>query len=105
MVVTKLDVLDDLKKIKIAIAYKYKGKTYKDFPANIEMLWDVEPVYEEHPGWGEDTSRVGSFSNLPTNAKKYLKRLESLIGVKIELVSVGSRREQVFKMGGKKKKR
>jgi len=103
IVVTKLDVLDDLKKIKIAIAYKYKGKIYKDFPANIEMLWDVEPVYEEHPGWGEDTSAVGSFSNLPTNAKKYLKRLESLIGVKIELVSVGSRREQVFKMGGRKR--
>ena len=102
IVVTKLDVLDELKTIKIAVAYKYKGKIYKDFPANIEMLWDVEPVYEGLPGWGEDTSRVASFSKLPTNAKKYLKRLESLIGVKIELVSVGSRREQVFKMGGKK---
>jgi len=101
IVVTKLDVLDELKTIKIAVAYKHKGKTYKDFPANIEMLWDVEPVYEELPGWGEDTSRTGSFSKLPANAKKYLKRLESLIGVKIELVSVGSRREQVFKMGGK----
>src|SRR3989338_9205629 len=105
IVVTKLDVLDELKTIKIAIAYKHKGKIYKDFPANIEMLWDVEPVYEELPGWGEDTSRVGSFSKLPTNAKKYLTRLESLRGVKIELVSVGSRREQVFKMGGKKEKR
>ncbi len=102
IVVTKLDVLDELETIKIAVAYRYKGKTYKDFPANIEMLWDVEPVYEELPGWGEDTSGVGSFSKLPTNAKKYLRRLESLIGVKIELVSVGSRREQVFKMGGKK---
>jgi len=102
IVVTKLDVLDELKTIKIAVAYKHKGKTYKDFPANIEMLWNVEPVYEELPGWGEDTSRIGSFSKLPANAKKYLKRLESLIGVKIELVSVGSRREQVFKMGGKR---
>lgn len=102
IVVTKLDVLDELKTIKIAVAYKYKGKIYKDFPANIEMLWDVEPVYEELPGWEEDTSRVGSFSKLPANAKKYLRKLESLIGVKIELVSVGSRREQVFKMGGKK---
>ncbi|OGX35842.1 MAG: adenylosuccinate synthase, partial [Omnitrophica WOR_2 bacterium RIFCSPLOWO2_02_FULL_50_19] len=46
IVVTKLDVLDELKTIKIAVAYKYKGKIYKDFPANIEMLWDVEPVYE-----------------------------------------------------------
>ena len=102
IVVTKLDVLDELKSVKIAVAYKYKGKVYKDFPANIEMLWEVEPVYEELPGWGEDTSRIGSFSKLPTNAKKYLKKLEKLIGVRIELVSVGSRREQVFKMGGKK---
>ncbi len=102
IVVTKLDVLDELKTIKIAVAYKYKGKIYKDFPANIEMLWNVEPVYEEHPGWGEDTSRVSRYSDLPTNAKRYLKRLEALIGVKIELVSVGSRREQVFKMGGRK---
>jgi adenylosuccinate synthase len=101
MVVTKLDVLDELDTIKIAVAYRHKGRIYKDFPANIEILWDVEPVYEELPGWGEDTSHVGSFSKLPTNAKKYLKELERLIGVKIELVSVGSRREQVFKMGGK----
>ncbi|MFA5094858.1 MAG: adenylosuccinate synthase, partial [Candidatus Omnitrophota bacterium] len=46
IVVTKLDVLDELDTVKIAVAYKYKGKMYKDFPANIEMLWDVEPVYE-----------------------------------------------------------
>lgn len=102
IVVTKLDVLDELKTVKIAVAYKHKGRIYKDFPANIEMLWNVEPVYEEFTGWGEDTSRVANFSKLPTNAKKYLKKLESLIGVKIELVSVGSRREQVFKMGGKR---
>ncbi|MFH0772513.1 MAG: adenylosuccinate synthase [Candidatus Omnitrophota bacterium] len=103
IVVTKLDVLDELKIIKIAVAYKYKKKIYKDFPANIEMLWDVEPVYEKLPGWGEDTSGVVSFSGLPTNAKRYLRRVEQLIGVKIELVSVGSRREQVFRMGGERK--
>lgn len=98
IVVTKLDVLDELKMIKIATAYKYKGKVFKDFPSNIEMLWKVEPVYEEHPGWMEDTTRVNRFSDLPAGAKRYLKRLQNLIGVKIELVSVGSKRKQAFKM-------
>ncbi len=98
IVVTKLDVLDELKTIKIATAYRYKGKTFKDFPSNIEMLWKAEPLYEEHPGWMEDTTQVHRFSDLPTNAKKYLKRLQDLVGVKIELVSVGSKREQAFKI-------
>lgn len=104
IVVTKLDVLDELKTIKIATAYRYKGKTFKDFPSNIEMLWKVEPVYEELPGWMEDTTQVHRFSDLPTNAKKYLKRLQRLVGVKIELVSVGSKREQAFRTGEKKKR-
>lgn len=96
--VTKLDVLDELKTIKIATAYKYKGKVFKDFPSDIEMLWKVEPIYEEHPGWMEDTTRAHRFSDLPINAKRYLKRLQKLIDVKIELVSVGSKREQAFKV-------
>lgn len=103
IMVTKLDVLDELDVIKIAVAYKYKGRIYKDFPANIEMLWDVKPVYEECPGWKEDTSGVNSFSGLPVNAKRYLKKIENLIDVKIELVSVGSRRKQVFTMARKEK--
>ncbi len=96
--VTKLDVLDELKTIKIATAYKYKGKAYKDFPSNIESLWKVEPVYEGHPGWMEDTTQVHQFSDLPREAKRYLRRLQNLVGVKIELVSVGSKREQAFKV-------
>ncbi|MFH1779024.1 MAG: adenylosuccinate synthase [Candidatus Omnitrophota bacterium] len=96
--VTKLDVLDELKTIKIATAYKYKGKVFKDFPSDIEMLWKVELIYEGHPGWMEDTKQAHRFSDLPTNAKRYLKRLQKLIDVKIELVSVGSKREQAFKV-------
>ncbi|KPK42550.1 MAG: adenylosuccinate synthetase [Omnitrophica WOR_2 bacterium SM23_29] len=96
--VTKLDVLDELNTIKIATGYNYKGKTFKDFPSDIEMLWKVKPVYEGHPGWMEDTTRVNRFSDLPTNAKRYLKRLQSLVGVKIEWVSVGSKREQAFRV-------
>lgn len=97
VVVTKLDVLDNLDEIKICVGYKYEGKTYKRFPYNIEMLFDCEPIYETHKGWKKDTSLVTKFSALPPNAKKYLLRLEKLIGAKISLVSVGSDREQVLK--------
>ncbi|MBI4335023.1 MAG: adenylosuccinate synthase [Candidatus Omnitrophica bacterium] len=97
VVVTKLDVLDNLDEIKICVGYKYEGKIYRRFPYNIEMLFDCEPIYETHKGWKKDTSPVTKFSALPPNAKKYLLRLEKLLDVKISLVSVGSDREQVLK--------
>lgn len=96
--VTKLDVLDEMEKIKIATGYKYKGKTYKDFPADIDVLENCEAVYEEHEGWMQDISAVTKYKDLPKNAKSYLKRLAELLGVKIGLVSVGSRRRQAFRM-------
>lgn len=97
VVVTKLDVLDNLDKIKICVGYKHKGVVYKNFPYNIEMLFGCEPIYEIHKGWMKDTSKLTKFSTLPANAKKYLMRLEKLIGVKISLVSVGSDRKQLLK--------
>ena len=96
--VTKLDVLDDLKTIKICTGYRYKGKRYKSFPANIEMLYDVTPEYEELSGWGCDTSGVTTFSKLPVNAKIYLKRLSELVGTDICMVSVGSERKQILNL-------
>jgi len=98
IVVTKLDVLDDLKTIKVCTGYRYKGKTYKTFPANIEMLFNVTPIYEQHPGWESDTSKVTSYKKLPANAKKYLKRLSDIVGTKISMVSVGSDRKQTLKL-------
>jgi len=98
IVITKLDVLDDLKAIKVCTGYKYKGKLYKTFPSNIEMLFNVTPVYEEHPGWECDTSKVTNYKNLPSNAKKYLKRLSDILGTKISMVSVGSDRKQTLKL-------
>ena len=94
--VTKLDVLDSMPSLKICVGYKYKGKIHKDFPADIEVLWKAKPVYEEHAGWMQDTSKVKKFARLPLNARKYLKRLELLAGAKIEIVSVGSERNQTL---------
>ena len=98
IVVTKLDVLDDLEKITICTGYKYKGKICKGFPANIEMLFKVKPQYEEMPGWMSDTSSIQNFNKLPKNAVKYLKRLSDLAGVKISMVSIGSERKQTLKL-------
>ncbi len=95
--VTKLDILDEMEKIKICTGYKYKGKQYKDFSADIDVLTGCEPVYEEHNGWMQDTTSVTSYEDLPKNAKTYLGRLSKLLDVKIGMVSVGSKRRQAFR--------
>jgi adenylosuccinate synthase len=99
IVVTKLDVLDDLDSIKICTSYKYGGKTYAHFPSSVKALAGCVPVYEELPGWKADTSKVTSYAKLPRNAKNYLKRLQALVDTKIGLVSVGSDRKQTFSKG------
>jgi adenylosuccinate synthase len=96
IVITKLDVLDDLKSLKICTAYKCRGKIYKDFPADMEVQANCEPVYESMPGWQSDTGNVTSFSKLPLNARKYLRRIEELVDTRISIVSVGCDREQTF---------
>lgn len=96
IVVTKLDVLDDLDSLKICTAYKCDGRIYKDFPSDIEVLSNCEPLYEELPGWNKDTTGITSYSRLPKNAKSYLKRVQKLLNTKIVLISVGSERKQTF---------
>ncbi len=93
LVITKLDVLDDLKEIKICTGYEYDGEIIEHFPAGIKALENCTPVYETHPGWLTDTSKLTSFDQLPENAKKYLARIEELSGVKIKILSVGPGRE------------
>jgi len=96
VVITKLDVLDELKTIKICTAYKYKGQVYQTIPGEPGFLDNCEPVYEEHPGWESDTSQATSYSELPENAKKYVDRIKELIGTEIILVSVGKSRKQTL---------
>jgi adenylosuccinate synthase len=98
IIVTKLDVLDDLERIKICTGYVYKGKRYVTFPSNTQILFGVKTEYEILPGWKCDTSDIKSFNRLPKNAKNYLKRLSYLTGAKISMVSVGSERKQVLKV-------
>ncbi len=93
LVITKLDVLDELKELKICTGYEYNGDVMEDFPASIKALENCTPVYETHPGWQTDTSKFKSFDQFPENAKKYLARIEELSGVKIKILSVGPGRE------------
>jgi len=90
---TKMDVLTGLDEIKIAVAYKFEGKTLTSFPACLEVLSKMEVVYESMDGWKEDISNVKKFEDLPANARAYVERLEKLIGVPIRWVGVGPDRD------------
>ena len=93
---TKLDVLTTVEKIKICVAYKYKGSIIKNFTTNMKILQNCEPVYEELDGWWDDITKTRTYDELPNNAKKYLARIEQLLRVPISIVSVGPRREQTI---------
>ncbi len=96
LAVTKLDVLDSLDEVGIATAYRVDGELTTEFPADTWSLSRVEPVLERHPGWRAPTTEVREISDLPVEAYSYLARLQELTGVPIEIVSVGSRREQII---------
>jgi len=96
LAITKLDVLCGLEEIKICTAYKNGVDLLYHFPASIETLSDCEAVYETIPGWDEDISGITDFAKLPTNAIAYLRRIEELIGVPVQIISVGPRREQTI---------
>lgn len=99
LALTKLDVLDGLEKLKICTGYKYNGEIIKEFPHSLKVLEQCRPIYEELDGWREKTSNVRSYNQLPANAKRYLERLEELVGAKIAMVAVGPKRDQTIPVG------
>lgn len=94
---TKLDVLTGLDPIRICVCYNYKGKNVDYPPELTEDLWECTPVYEDLPGWENDLTEVRAFEELPENARNYVKRLEKLMKVPINYISVGPGRAQTFK--------
>jgi adenylosuccinate synthase len=95
--ITKLDVLDGLDIVRVAVGYKIAGGGTRDIlPVGAEALAICEPIYEEHPGWKESTVGVKSFAQLPRNAQAYLKRLESLVGAPVAIISTGPDREETI---------
>jgi adenylosuccinate synthase len=94
--ITKLDVLNDFDTIRICTGYTYEGNVLTDLPANLAVFEKCQPVYEEMPGWKSDICGARSFAELPEKAQQYVRRLETLIGCPIVLVSVGPGREQTI---------
>jgi adenylosuccinate synthase len=95
--ITKLDVLDGLDTVRVAVGYKVLGGGTRDMlPVGAEALSICEPIYEEHPGWKETTLGVKAFDQLPKNAQSYLKRLEALVGAPVALISTGPDREETI---------
>jgi adenylosuccinate synthase len=98
---TKLDVLDGLDTLQICVGYRAKGEgasgvVSREPPLFADAFADVEPVYEEMPGWMESTIGVTSYGELPKNARAYLERLQELAGVPIDIISTGPGREQTI---------
>ena len=96
LALTKLDVLDGLKEIKICTGYKYKDTVIEYMPSSRSIFSKLEPIYITMPGWDSPTCGVKNYDALPLNAKNYLNKLEELVGCKIALVSMGSSREETI---------
>jgi adenylosuccinate synthase len=94
--ITKLDVLDGLETIRICIGYRVGGATLPGPPLFADAYADVEPVYEEMPGWRESTVGLREHAALPLNASRYLDRVQELLQVPIDLISTGPDREQTI---------
>jgi len=94
----KLDVLDTFEEIKLAVAYKIDGREVCGFPSSLEKLAKVEVEYEVFDGWMTPTTEIRNFNDLPINAKKYLKRIEELIGIPIKFIGVGAEREAMIQI-------
>jgi adenylosuccinate synthase len=94
--ITKLDVLDGLDTIRVAVGYQVRGERRDILPVGAEALAICEPIYEEHSGWQESTLGVKSFDKLPAAAQKYLRRLEELVGAPIAIISTGPDRVETI---------
>lgn len=96
LVITKLDVLDELKEIKICTAYRYKGKRLDSFPPEIQVLEQCQPEYITVSGWNQRTAGIHDFMELPSLARDYLKRLSDLVQAEISVVSTGPDRTETI---------
>jgi adenylosuccinate synthase len=95
--ITKLDVLTGLDPIRVAVGYKLpSGKTVTDFPSDPDVLAEAQPVYEELQGWKEQLGDLREWEELPTAARRYVERVEQLVGIEAIAVSIGPDRVQTI---------
>jgi adenylosuccinate synthase len=94
--VTKLDVLDGVDTLRIGIGYSIGDESIDILPVGAERLAQCVPEYEEIPGWSDSTVGVREYDQLPANARAYLRRIEEICGVPIDLISTGPDREETI---------
>lgn len=94
--ITKLDVLDGLKELKLCVAYRLDGRLVDLLPQGADNIARCEPIYEVMPGWVQSTVGVVQYEQLPLNARNYLKRIEELSGVPIDMISTGPDRDHTI---------
>ncbi len=98
--VMHLDTLSGFDQLSICTAYTVDGTRLDEFPAEVDLLERVRPIYESLPGWSEDITSVRTFADLPQTARDYVLRIEELIGATVSIVSVGPDRSQtIFRNG------
>ncbi|KAI9206665.1 putative ADE12-adenylosuccinate synthetase [Polychytrium aggregatum] len=95
--ITKLDVLDQLPEIKVAVAYHYEGKKLDSFPADLTLLSKVDVEYITLPGWKQDISACRTFEALPLNAQLYIKKVEEILETPVEWIGVGPARDAMIR--------
>ena len=99
MAITKLDVLDRFDTLKVCTGYKYKGNTFKEMPADLDILENGEPVYTDFEGWNQSTVEAEKFDQLPDKAKFYIDGLQNILGVGFLMISTGPARNQTIRQG------
>ncbi|KAL1303360.1 hypothetical protein AAFC00_006757 [Neodothiora populina] len=93
---TKLDILDEFEELKVCIGYKLNGQDLPSFPATLDALSKVEPVYKTFPGWKTSTTGIKTYQELPENTKKYIEFVEEFTGVGVKWIGTGPAREAMI---------
>jgi adenylosuccinate synthase len=101
LALTKLDVLEGIHPLKIAVGYKIGNKVLKEFPNDRQMQAEAQPIYEEMPGFEGSIRGMKRYAELPTHAKNYVKRLEKLVGAHFAMISLGRSREETIILDSK----
>ncbi len=96
LILTHLDIYDDMDQIEACVAYDINGKIVTDFPANVEALNAAKPVLEKFKGWKTSLKEKKSFEDLPQNARAYIEFIEDFTKTPVDIVSVGYERNETF---------
>lgn len=98
LAVTKLDVLSGQDTVRLAVAYRRGNEIIPEFPGRVSLLGEVEPVYEEFPGWHEDLSGCRTWGDLPETARAFLERIRQVVDTPLRLISVGQERDATIRV-------